>query len=241
VVLGAAVATFFASAIAAASPIDLMPPTVETIVSGGPSPARLPARERAPVSFLLAERLQTSDGSHPPALRELEIELDRYFSLDVEGLPRCHPGLQSQRTTGLEQCEPAAVGAGTLAAEVAFPEQQPSEVEGELQVFNGGTARGTTTFWLYSYLSAPITGGFFMPLKFRRHRDGRYELRANLEIPKIANGAGSITYLGARFRKGIFSASCPGGKLQEQTRSTFVDGTVQSATLIRTCKTIASD
>jgi hypothetical protein len=241
VVLVAMLAALVASAIAVASPVIQVTPTLETILSGGPSPTRLPARERAPVSLLLAERVQAPDGSHPPALRHLEVDLDRHFALDVEGLPRCHPGLQEQRKTVVEQCEPAEVGAGTLAVEVAFPEQQPREVEGTLQVFNGGIVRGVTTFWLYAYLPAPVGGSITMQLRFRRHADGRYGLQGVLDGPRIADGAGSITYLGARFRKGIFSASCPDGELQEQATSLFATGASQRATLIHTCKTAASD
>lgn len=236
-VLSAVLAALVASAIAVAATVDVMPPTVETILSGGTRPARLPARERAPVSLRLAETVRTPDGSRPPALRSLEVELDRHFALDVDGLPRCHPGLQEQRMTVAERCKPAEVGAGTLAVEVAFPEQQPRQVEGALQVSNGGTVGGVTTFWLSAYLPAPVTGSIPMRLRLRRHPDGRYGLQGMLEGSRIANGAGSTTYLGARFRKGIFSASCPDGKLQEQTTSVFAAGAVQSSTLIRTCKT----
>jgi len=232
VVLGVALAPLVATA--AASPI-VPPPPVETILSGGPSPARLPAREPAPVSLLLAERVQTPDGSHPPALQRLEVELDRHFAIELKRLPSCHPGLQEQRMTLAEQCGPAQVGAGTLDVEVAFPEQPASEVEGELQVFNGGTVRGTTTFWLYTYLPRPITSGFLMRLRFRHHRDGRYGLQGTLDGSRIADGAGSITYLAARFRKGIFRASCPDGRLQEQARSFLATGAIQSAELIDNC------
>jgi hypothetical protein len=238
--VGAVLALLGASAMAAAAPVSVMPFGVEAILSGGPIPDKLPARKPAPVSFLLAERVQTSDGSHPPALQELEVELDRHFAVAVDGLPSCRPGLQYQGMAITEQCGRARVGGGRIDIEVAFPEQPLKQVEGRLQVFNGGTARGRTTFWLYVSFPAPINGSMFIPLNFRNHPNGRYELQGTLEMPKIANGAASLTYFGARFRKGIFSAACPGGKLQEHATNRFADGSVRNAALVRVCRAASS-
>jgi hypothetical protein len=239
VVLGAVTAMLVASASAAASPVDLPPPTVETILGGGLTPTKLPVRERIPVSLRLAETVRTPDGSHPPALQGLRVDLDRQLGLSVKGLPSCprYLGGRQSREKPFERCEDAKVGSGTVELEVAFPEQTPVDISGELSVYNGGFRDGRTMFWLFVYFPAPVTGGILMPLDIRRDGHGRYGWLGQLEIPKIANGAGSITYLGVRFRRRIFSASCAGGRLLTGARSRFADGSVVSSTLTRTCKT----
>jgi hypothetical protein len=237
-VLSAVVAVLVASTSAVASPVDLLPPTVETTLSGGPSPATLPTRERVPVSLRLAETVRTPDGSHPPALQDLRMDLDRHLGLSVKGVPRCprYPGGRQSREKPYERCEDAKVGSGTVELEVAFPEQMPVEISGELSVYNGGFREGRTMFWLFVYLPAPVTGGILMPLEIRRGGHGPYGWVGELEIPKIGNGAGSITYLGARFSKGVFSANCAGGRLLTGARSRFADGSAVSSTLIRDCR-----
>lgn len=224
-------------ALATASADVYLPEPTEAMFRASVAPSRLPAREAVPVSLLLSEKIRNPEGGHPPPLKLVELELDRRLLPDVEGLPACHPGLQMRQMTVAELCEPAQVGIGKADVEVAFPEQQPTEVEGSLQVFNGGHVRGQDTFWLYVYLPAPVAGGIMMPLKLRPKRSGIYGLKGRLEVPKIANGAGSITYLGARFRKGIFSASCPSRPLQAHASSNFANGEVVDSALTQRCKT----
>lgn len=45
----------------------------------------------------------------------------------------------------------------------------------------------------------------------------------------------SLTYLGLRFRKGLFSAACPKRRLQSRVTNTFADGTRLGGGLITTC------
>jgi hypothetical protein len=54
-------------------------------------------------------------------------------------------------------------------------------------------------------------------------------------VPKIAGGAGSVIYLAWRFRKGIFSATCPVGHLDTGFVAVFVDGTHLEGSASRPC------
>lgn len=238
----AALLLVFGGVAYAAGPISLLPPPVETVFRAKLSPRKLPAHDRAPVSLDLLEGVTVQGGSHPPALQELGIELDRHLSLSVKGLPRCGPPLQEldPRSGTLERCEDALVGGGVVEVDVAFPEQQPVKTSGRIYVYNGGVANGRTRFWLYTFISAPVTGAIFMPLDISRRSDGIYGWKGRLKVPKIANGAGSITYLRIHFSKGIFSATCPTGRWQGRAPARFADGTVASGAFVQHCRTSGS-
>ena len=173
--------------------------------------------------------------------KSFKLDLDRHLSLSVEGLPRCRGPLNESgpRTEYPAVCRDAKVGGGTLEVEVAFPEQQPVRISGRITVYNGGFRDGRIRFWLYAYLPAPVTGAILMPLEIRRGGHGIYGWTGELQVPKIANGAGSITSLNARFRKGIFAASCPTGTSQAGGLSHFADGMKVQGSTIQTCRTAA--
>jgi hypothetical protein len=240
--LSVVLAVLAGSALATASASDLLPPPIEAVFEDSFTPSKLPAHKAAPISLALTETIRNQDGSHPPALQELEIELDRPLALSAKGLPRCSRPMQDYgpRTDTLERCEDAKVGSGTIEVEVAFPEQQPVRTTGRVNVYNGGFSDGRTMFWLYAVIPAPVTGAIFVPLEFRRDKNGHYGLRGQLKLPKIANGSGSVTYLGARFQKGVFTASCPRGELQGHSTAHFVDGTTVGGAFTRACTTAAS-
>lgn len=223
----------------ATTPVSVPLPTLKTMFSSTVTPRQLPARGRAPVSLKLAETIGTLDGSHPPALQEVDLGLDRHLGLSVDGLPVCRPPLQEHgpREGILPQCEDAKVGSGTIEVEVAFPEQQPVRINASVNVYNGGRVDGHTTFRLYTFFPAPVTGAIIASMEIHRRVEGIYGWKGTLSMPKIANGAGSVTYLGIRFRKGIFSAGCPTGKWQERAESHFADGTVTPAVFFERCGT----
>lgn len=236
--LSAVLASVIVCAVASTSAVYLPEPT-EAVLHTTFAPTRLPAHGEAPVSLAFRQTIGRSDGSHPPALQELELDLDRHFGLSVRGLPRCGPLLQERptREDPFSRCEDAKVGTGTSKVEVAFPEEQPVQVSGRVSVYNRGVRDGHTGFLLYVYLPAPVTGAIVASLEIGRRAKGSFGWHGVLTVPKIANGAGSITYLGVRFRKGIFSASCPDGRLLAHASSQFADGEVVTSTLIQHCKT----
>ncbi len=200
------------------------------------SPSRFPRAKAKPVRVSVSGKYRTDDGSHVPALRELEVELDRHFTLDVKGIPGCGKGTLNVRAATLEGCEDAVVGRGTVEAEVAFPEQPLTSVSGTLTVYNRGRKPGGADLLGWAYFPAPITGAIAVPVKVRRVDGGRYGWRARLEIPKIAGGSGSITGYSVRFLDRILSATCGSdGRLQIRAASTFVDGFLSVATGIRPC------
>src|SRR5215213_4137154 len=78
---------------------------------------------------------------------------------------------------------------------------------------------------IHTYVLAPVSGEVVIPIELSQTSDCRYGLIATASIPKLADGSGSLTYLGLRFRKGLFSAACPKRRLQSRVTDTFTDGT----------------
>jgi hypothetical protein len=223
----------------ASAPGDDLIPDLQALFFTPFTPSELPARGSTPIRLSLLAKIKTQTGEPPPALQELQVELDRQLAVDVEGLPVCNPALAYQHrssTRRRDPCRKAEVGSGGIGVKVAFPEQQPVKVEGSLSVYNGGAPRGHATFWLRAYLPAPITGTVVMQLKLHREVNGRYGWIGRVEVPEIANGSGSITHFEFPFDKGIFSATCPGGDLQTHSTSRFADGTLLGVTDVHACR-----
>jgi hypothetical protein len=207
--------------------------------NGGFIPTKLPKKKLAPITLEASGKIETKDGSHPPALQEVVVETDRNGAINVAGLPKCTSGkLQSRDTTAAEKaCPTAIIGKGTTNVEVAFPEQPPIPVKSKLIVFNGGKSGGTTTLYIHAYITVPTPAAIVTTLKIKKHKNGRYGLKTVATIPKIAGGNGSVTSFNLKInKKGVLLAKCPDGKLQAVASAKFSDGTqLKKATIVRTC------
>jgi hypothetical protein len=207
------------------------------------TPSKLPRTKSAPVRLSIAGSNKMDDGSHVPALHELELKLDRHFSLDVKGVPVCGSGSHFDvRPNDIgSRCADAAVADGQVTLEVAFPEEPLTTVTGSLTVYNRGRKPGGADFVGWAYFPAPVTGEIYVPVKVRKADDRRYGWRVRLQIPKIAGGSGSIAAYSVRFRKRIVSATCGDGKLLVAATSTFADGAQRFVTEIRPCTVAEAD
>lgn len=190
---------------------------------GGISPSNLPRSGKAPVSARLSGEISTRDGSHPPALQALSLEIDRTIGVDAVGLPACRAGqLQSRSSADARRaCGSATVGSGTAEVEVSFPEQTPFRSTGPLLLFNAGVRGRTTSVLLHAYVNVPAPTAIVTRATVTRIHNGRYGLRIDARIPKIAGGAGSVTAfhlkVGRRFtyrgrKKSFLVAGCPTGR-----------------------------
>ncbi|HEU5105507.1 MAG TPA: hypothetical protein VFU11_06670 [Solirubrobacterales bacterium] len=233
VVVVIALATSGAAA-TATSPI-VIGEVLRVDVGFGISPSALPKRKPRSVRLALSARVRTDDGSHVPALTEMELKLDRHFFFDLHGVPVCRGGGRDVRSEVLEGCEDAIVGRGTVEVEVAFPEEPLMAVSGSLRIYNRGHKPGGANLAARAYFPAPVTGAVLVPVEVRKMPGGRYGWRARLAIPKIAGGYGSITAFSARIDKRIVSATCGDGKLQIGSVSTFADGMQHFMTAIHLC------
>jgi hypothetical protein len=203
---------------------------------GGIAPTRLPRQGKAPVTARLDAEISTRDGSHPPAFESVDLKVEDNVSIDPVGLPTCRLGQlrATSSATARRACGEAIVGSGRAEVEVAFPEQPPFRSTGPLILFNGGQKGATTTLLLHAYVNVPAPTAIVVPATVTRIHEGRFGLRIQATVPKIAGGAGSVTEfelnVGRKFtykgrKKSLLTASCPHGVWLAKGEATFVDGT----------------
>jgi hypothetical protein len=156
------------------------------------SPHALPRERPAPVRIDIEGRIATTDGTHPPALNWLEIELHRNGRLFNKGLPVCSaPILQSTSTeTALARCRPALVGRGSFRADVRLGREVPAT--GAILAFNSRRA-GKPALLLHFFAELPVRFTLIVPLTIGYRPEGQFGTVLRTRIPKLGGGFGSIT------------------------------------------------
>jgi hypothetical protein len=224
---------------AGGGPVTAEAGNIKFTFDGGFTPSTLPKKKTAPIMLQASGKIQTKDGSHPPALKEVLVESDKNGGIDTKGVPVCKAGqLQSRDTKAAEKaCKGAIIGTGTTSVEIQFPEQNPIPVNSKLLVFNGGTSGGKTTLFIHAYITVPTPAAIVTTVKIKKIHKGRYGLESIASIPKIAGGSGSVKSFSLTVGKQqTLFAKCPDGKLQAHATAKFADGTKVSAGIVRTCK-----
>jgi hypothetical protein len=214
--------------------------------NGGISPVKLPRHGFAPATARIIGKVDTVDGTHPPALSHLEADIDKTIRVDAVGLPTCRLGqLEARSTADAKQvCGDAVIGSGSAEVEVAFPEQTPFSSSGPLVLFNAGVSGKTTKVLLHAYVDVPAPTAIVVPATVTRIHKGRFGLHLEASIPRIAGGAGSATKfelkIGRRFaykgeKRSFLSASCPTGNWMTKGRVRFNDGTEAAVSHLFSC------
>jgi hypothetical protein len=236
--LGAVVALVVGGIAVAAKPTVIQVGNLKLTFNGGFTPTALPKSKLSPINLNVSGKIQTTDGKHPPALKEFILEADRNAGVDAKGVPVCKQGkIEATTTASAEKaCKPAIIGKGTTAVEVEFAEQAPIPVKSKLLLFNGGVKGGKTTIFIHAYLSSPIAAAIVTTVKIQTHKNGRYGLKSVATIPKIAGGSGSVTDFNLTInKKGYLLAKCPDGHIDAQGEAIFADGTRAKGTVTRPC------
>jgi hypothetical protein len=215
------------------------------------SPTSLPRERPAPITVEVGGKISTTDGSQPPALRQLRVELSSAGQIETRGLSACTaPILQSTSSeAALERCRPALVGTGTFQAQLRFS-GAPILVDGRALVFNG-VVHGRPGMLIHIYIAAPVRVTLVIPLAITRP-GGQFGTVLTTNVPPLAGGLGSITELklriGRRYhnrgvQRSYLSAACaapagfPGGVFRF-ARGTFIftGGLTIHTVLTRNCK-----
>lgn len=241
--LAAALAVAVAGIATADKPTIVQVGNLKLTLNGGFTPKKLPKKGKgAPITLNVSGKIGTTDGSHPPALKEVVVETDKNGSIDVKGLPTCTSGkLQAQDSAHAKKiCEKAIIGKGKTDVEVEFPEQAPFVAHSELLAFNGGVKGGTTTIYIHAYLSSPVSAAVVTTVKISKIHNGRYGTKSIASVPKIAGGYGSPISFSLTFSRGykntpFLFAKCTDGKLQAKATSVFADGSRLTGSFVRTC------
>jgi hypothetical protein len=215
-------------------------------INGDITPKALPRHDLAPMGFWGSGKLSTVDGSHPPALEEASFDADKDVFVSVEGLPTCRADqLQARSAKDAEAvCGDATLGRGSATVEVAFPEQPPFDSTGPLTLFNGGERNGVVTVLAHAYVNVPAPTAVIATTRLSRVSKGSLGLHAEVEVPRIAGGAGSVvaanfsvrrtyTYKGRHLS--VISGRCPDGRIQGRGTFKYSDGSLLSGGLVRPC------
>jgi hypothetical protein len=219
---------------------------------GGFTPHSLPRQQAAPITVSIEGSIGTTDDTRPPALQELQIELNRAGRISNRGLPSCTtPMLQSTTDkAALRRCRPALVGHGSFSAtlETLGP---LTPAHGHALVFNG-LYQGHAAMLLHFYVSVPTQVTLVLPLVIANLAKGKFGTSLTTRIPVLAGGLGSITKIALKIgrhyqfegqQRSYISASCaapegfPGAPFTfARGAFHFVDGRTITTTLTRNCK-----
>jgi len=215
-------------------------------LNGDVTPKVLPKHDLAPMGIWGSGKLSTVDGAHPPALQAASFDADKDAFVSVKGLSACRIGqLQARSNKDAEAaCGEAIIGRGSATVEVAFPEQAPFDSTGPLTLFNGGERKGVVTLLAHAYVNVPAPTAVVATVNVRRVSKGVFGLHVDIDVPRIAGGAGSVvaanfsmrrvyTYKGKRLS--VLSGRCPDGKFQGRGTFVYSDGSRLSGGLIRPC------
>ena len=236
--LGAVVALVVGGIAVAAKPTVVQVGNLKLTFNGGFTPTALPKSKLTSINLNVSGKIQTTDGKHPPALKEFILEADKNSGVSAKGVAICKQGkLEATTTASAEKaCKTAIIGKGTTSVEVEFAEQAPIPIKSKLLLFNGGIKGGKTTIFIHAFLTNPIAAAVVTTVKIQKHKNGRYGLKSVATIPKIAGGSGSVTDFNLTInKKGYLLAKCPDGHLDAQGEAIFADGTRAKGAVTRPC------
>jgi hypothetical protein len=213
---------------------------------GGIFPSTLPRHSQMPIVARIKAAIGTADGSHPPAVRTLNIDFDKSIQVNAKGLPACKLGQLTARSSvdAKKACADAIVGSGEGEVEVAFPEQERFTAKGPIVLFNGGVRGGTTLLFAHAYVAVPAPTAVIVTVKITRIHRGHYGIHTVSRIPVIAGGAGSAIKfelaIGRRFtyegkKESYLTASCPTGHYYTEGEILFGDGSVLEGVHVLPC------
>ncbi|HXR60314.1 MAG TPA: hypothetical protein VN732_03200 [Solirubrobacterales bacterium] len=195
---------------------------VRISVDGSLAPKKLPRSEAAPISVSVGGKISTTDGSEPPQLKALRVEINRHGRLDTTGLPVCsyHSIQPASTQRALAACRNSLVGTGSFEVNVALPGQPPYPSKGKLLLFNGRKGRKPVIYGQI-YAPRPFATSFVVVFAVRRIAGGNYGTELLARIPAELGSWGFITGIQMRLsrqfghagrRHSFLSASCPAPK-----------------------------
>ncbi|HEX5983975.1 MAG TPA: NHL repeat-containing protein [Solirubrobacterales bacterium] len=222
-------------------------------VSAKLAPKKLPRDRRAPVAVSVGWKISSTDGSEPPKLKTIGIEINRNGILDATGLPACpYRRIQPASTSrALANCRASLVGTGSFSALVGLEGQERYVAKGKMLVFNG-VEKGKPVLYGQLYSSFPFANSFVIPFAISRTKRGAYGTTLRARLPANLRAWGNLTEVEMRLsrkyahrgkRRSFLSASCPTPKgvglaifRLAKTSFAFSGGTDVSSTLTETCK-----
>jgi hypothetical protein len=214
-------------------------------VEGGFTPHKLPTKGRAAITLSARSTIETSDGSHLPALEELKIKFDKHTGVNTKGLPVCTLRKLENTTTkdARRSCASSLIGTGQAGAEIEFPEQPPFFAQAPMLIFNGPPKDGHPVFIFHVYAFVPAPTTFVTTAQITK-ASGLYGTKVDIKVPSIVSGQGSLSFaelsIHKRWHDGprketLLYGSCPTGHFFVRGDLLFDDGFRMSGKVVRSC------
>lgn len=222
-------------------------------VSAALSPKKLPRERLAPVGVSVGWNISSTDGTEPPKLQTIKLEINSHGILDATGLPVCpYDKIQPASTArALQNCRSSLVGTGNFSAQVGLEGQERYVAKGKMLVFNG-LEKGKPVLYGQLYSDYPFANSFVVVFKIDKRKHGAYGTTLNAKLPANLRDWGNLTEVNMSLsrkytykgkRRSFISASCPTPKginlalfRLAKTSFSFSGGTTLSSTLSETCK-----
>jgi hypothetical protein len=222
-------------------------------VEGKMVPTSLPRSGTAPISVTVGGKITTTDGTLPPQLRTISIEINRHGRLDYRGLPTCRMSeiQPANNAKALAACRSALVGEGTFSADVVLQGQPPYPSKGRLLVFNGREG-GHQVLYGHIYTAQPFTNSFVITFAIKGIAHGTYGTALIADLPQSLGSWGYVTGIEMTLKRDFtshgssrsyVSAGCPAPKGTSvvpfslaRASFAFAGGERLGSTLVRSCR-----
>jgi NHL repeat len=224
-------------------------------VEGKLSPKKLPREGSAPISVQVGWDISTVDGSPPPKLKTLTIEINREGRFETNGLPTCpyakiHPASTKR---ALSNCRSALVGRGSFEANIALKGQEGESyaARGQLLLFNG-LEKGKPVLYGQIYSAHPFATSFVIVFAVERIKKGSYGTALTATLPASLRSWGDLTAIEMKLerrygyegkQRSYISAGCPAPKgfglasfKLARTSFSFTGGEELSSTVAGDCR-----
>jgi hypothetical protein len=228
---------------------------IRVSVEGTLSPKKLPRKGLAPISVSVGWDIATVDGSPPPDLKKLRIEINRKGRFETKGLPVCPYSKIQPATTkrALSNCGSALVGRGSFQANISLKGQEGESytTKGQLLVFNG-EEKGRPVLFGQIYSADPFATSFVIVFKVSKVKKGDYGTALTAILPPSLRSWGDLTgiqmslsrkYAYEGKQRSYISAGCPAPKgfnlasfKLARTSFSFTEGREVSTTVTGDCR-----
>lgn len=243
-----AAATAVAASVAMAGAPATSPDGNAQAIDAVIAPKKLSKTQFTPGSLKVTTTLSNQSASNgvPVPTVHVVIDFDKNAKIFTKGLPTCDPSKVQNVSTeaALQFCGKAKIGSGKATALIPVGSQVLA-AEQTVTAFNGTPKGGKPVLILHSYGTKPTVTTLVLVGTVINYNKQGYGPRLDLEVPKIAGGAGALTNfqvtINKRYRyKGkpasYISAKCPASKkLKVRSVFTFLDGQTSEPTDVGSC------
>lgn len=185
---------------------------------GNIAPSKLPRSDLAPVGVQMGAKIKTTDGSPPPRLSRIILDINSHGVIDSKGLPVCPLGKlkNSSAARARKVCGDAEVGSGNVTSRVGLPGQGQFATNGPLLAFNG-KYKGKPAILAHVTSKGTLSITYVIIFVVKKTK-GTYGTSLVADVPLIASGNGYISAfdlsLQRRYslrgeKRSYVSANCP--------------------------------